>query len=209
MLQGVIAVLVRYADIETLWFAPSDRRPALLLLLRTFVATYLKLLSLLQYPPSYTSIRTLHTATSNFSISGPTQPEHPQGSEGQEEISWHTSASLQWSHLRTLVINIQELLNRARPEQARCNLEAEMRRRVEKRRADVKRIKDVLKGSRERVKQLREAAASVAAGETEMKRISDPAEVREAKVKRVKIEAAAVSEGTNGVREAKQDMEVD
>jgi anti-sigma-K factor RskA len=107
------------------------------------------------------------------------------------------------------VINIQELLNRARPEQARCNLEAEMRRRVEKRRVDVMQIRQVLKGSRERVKQLRDAAAAAAAGKQEMKRISDPAVVKEAKVKRVKIETAAESEGTNGVREARQDMEVD
>ncbi|PWN21824.1 hypothetical protein BCV69DRAFT_233249, partial [Microstroma glucosiphilum] len=140
-------------DDETL---DEEGRIALLLLLRTFVATYLKLLSLLQYPPSYTSIRTLHTATSNFSLSTPAQPGPTEGGESQEEISWHTSASLQWSHMRTLAINIQELLNRARPEQARCNLEAEMRRRVEKRKADVTRIREVLKGSREKVKQLRE-----------------------------------------------------
>lgn len=84
-----------------------------------------------------------------------------------------------------------------------------MRRRVEKRKADVTRIREVLKGSREKVKQLREAAALAAAGETEVKRTSQPAGSREAKVKRVKIETAAGSEGTNGIRETKQDMEVD
>lgn len=84
-----------------------------------------------------------------------------------------------------------------------------MRRRVEKRRADLTRIREVLKASRERVKQLREAAASAAAGETEMKRISDPGEVKEAKVKRVKIETSAGEDGRNDSRGAKEDMEVD
>lgn len=71
------------------------------------------------------------------------------------------------------------------------------------------RIREVLKGSRERVKQLREAAAAAATGETEMKRISDPGEAKGAKVKRVKIETAAGLDDTNGVGEARQDMEVD
>lgn len=117
-----------------------DRRPSLLLLLRSWLSTYLSLLSLLQYPPSYYTVRTLHRNTSGFDPSGaPLPPEAAAAAAGGEPqefetVDWITTASSHWSHMRTLVLNFQEVLNRSRRNQAARNVRAVLAQQVQHRR---------------------------------------------------------------------------
>ncbi|PWN27869.1 hypothetical protein BDZ90DRAFT_173639 [Jaminaea rosea] len=128
-----------------------DRRPTLLMLLRSFLVTYLKLLSLLQYPPSFYSLRTFASKElggrgeeEEEGHAGPngndTNGEVPEGVPGEEE--WHTTSSAQWAHLRTLVLNFQEVLNRSRPSQAARNLERVMEGQVRERREETRRVRE-------------------------------------------------------------------
>lgn len=125
-----------------------DRRPTLLMLLRSFLVTYLKLLSLLQYPPSFYSLRTF----ASKELGGRGEEEEEEGHAGPNgngtngdlvpgEEEWHTTSSAQWAHLRTLVLNFQEVLNRSRPSQAARNLERVMEGQVRERREETRRVR--------------------------------------------------------------------
>lgn len=126
---------------------PVDRRPALLLLLRSWISTYLSLVSLLQFPPSYFALRTLHTTTGSFDIDhqpsgGASVDLAHDGDQPIESIEWLTTASSHWNHLRTIVINFQEVLNRCRRNQAANNVRAVLAQQLENRRRQTARIRE-------------------------------------------------------------------
>ncbi|CAO1614789.1 unnamed protein product [Sympodiomycopsis kandeliae] len=128
-----------------------DRRPALQLLLRSLITSYLKLLSLLQFPPSYYALSTVHQ------IIDPNNPQtSPDPNTGTtEEVTWLTTSSSEWNHLRNVALNIQEVLNRSRKDQAKQNLQTLMRLQIQHKRNEVQRLREVMKGVRETISQLK------------------------------------------------------
>lgn len=140
-------------------FLPSqDRRPALQLLLRSLVRSYLKLLSLLQFPPSYFALSTVHAVIDPENPQQLHPPDFTNGNHSQEEISWLTTSSSEWTHLRSIALNIQEVLNKSRKDQAKKNLEQLMADQIENKRRDMQKLKDMMVGVRGVIASLRDDA---------------------------------------------------
>ncbi|CAO1638089.1 unnamed protein product [Parajaminaea phylloscopi] len=174
---------------------PIDRRPPLLLLLRSWISTYLSLLSLLQFPPSYFALRTLHHSTSSFGtdVDPTVGPSAMQGQDDQpaETVEWLTTASSHWEHLRTLVINFQEVLNRARRNQAAKNVRALMAQQLERRRQQTERVRAKNQEVRQLLQSLVGGTGTNLRGQGNGQNAS-----------------MASSEPSNGKREAREDIDV-
>lgn len=141
------------------------------MLLRSLLTSYLKLLSLLQFPPSYWALRTLHTTTSSFSLEADAPPGAPGGeqppqtqTQTQEEDEWLTTSASHWNHIRTLALNFQEALNRSRREQARRNLEGILGQQLARRREQTRTFRGKLRDVRAMLDGLRSAAAEAEEG---------------------------------------------
>lgn len=122
-----------------------DRRPSLQLLLRSFLTSYLKLLSLLQFPPSYYALRTFHETQVNQPAPSDQQQQQPDPQGDHHTDEWLTTASDEYRHLRTLTLNFQEVLNRSRAEQSRMNLKALMRKQIEDRQEETRKVNEKIR----------------------------------------------------------------